>query len=64
MYRYNNIYANLHKYLKEKKNTNRLQGKKKKKTLGMVGIMLKCCGLSIFLFDLYEIEISTIVKIL
>ena len=34
MCQYNNIYTSLHKYLKEKKNTNRLL--KKKKTLGTV----------------------------
>ena len=33
---YNNIYASLHKYLKEKKNTNWLLKKKKKETLGTV----------------------------
>ena len=36
---YNNIYTNLHKYLKEKKNTNQLLEEEKKKTLGTVAIV-------------------------
>ena len=35
---YNYIYANLHKYFKEKKNTNRLLKKKKKGTIATVPV--------------------------
>ena len=38
MCQYNNIYTSLHKYLL-KKNTNRLQGKKKKRIIAIVAIV-------------------------
>ena len=71
MCQYNNIYIILHKYLKEKKNTNRLLKKKKKKhkpiiekkkkkTLGTVAIVPvnNCENIVKFVASVYNIYTS------
>ena len=49
---YNNIYTSLHKYLKEKKNTNQLLVKKK--TLGTVDINVKMLWTYYFFYLIYK----------